>query len=59
VSAARVHAKPAERGQGQHRRPMLRVSLDQQVSAVTVAKRKFGESDDQIPFVCMSLVRQS
>jgi hypothetical protein len=54
-----VGAKPAEGGEGQHRRPVLRVGLDQQVSAVVVAKRKFRESDDHIPLMFVSLVSQS
>ncbi|GAA2758471.1 hypothetical protein GCM10009872_38310 [Actinopolymorpha rutila] len=38
---------------------MLRVGLDQQVSAVFVAKRKFRESDDHIPLMFVGLVVQS
>ena len=58
VTGARVHAEPAQRGQRQHRRPSLRVGLDQQVPAVVVAKRKFGQADDEVPFVLASLVLQ-
>jgi hypothetical protein len=54
-----VHANPAERRQGQHCRPLLRVRLDQQVSTVAVAKRKFREPDDQVPLMFMSMVGQS
>ena len=56
VTGARVHTEPAERGQRQHRRPSLRVGLDQQVPAVVVAKRKLGQADDEVPFVLTSLV---
>ena len=58
VTGARVHPEPAERGQRQHRRPSLRVGLDQQVPAVVVAKRKLGQTDDEVPVVLASLVVQ-
>jgi hypothetical protein len=54
-----VHANPAQRRQGQHRSPLLRVGLNQQVSTVAVAKRKFREADDEVPTVFVSMVRQS
>ena len=58
VTGARVHPEPAERGQRQHRRPSLRVGLDQQVAAVVVAKRKFGQADHEVPVVLASVVPQ-
>ena len=58
VTGARMHAQPAERGQRQHRRPSLRVGLDQEVTAVVVVERKLGQTDHEVPFVLSSLVPQ-
>ena len=58
VTGARVHPEPAERGQRQHRRPSLRVGLDQQVAAVVVAERKLGQADHEVPAVLASVVPQ-
>jgi hypothetical protein len=54
-----VGAKPAERGQGQHRRPVLRVGRDQQVPAVAGAQRQFRDPYDYIPPMLVSLVSQA
>ena len=58
MAGARVHAKPTQCGKRQHSRASLRVGLDQQVSAVAVAKRKLGQADDEVPFVLARLVPQ-
>jgi hypothetical protein len=54
-----VHSEPAECRQRQHRRPALRVGLDQEVAAVVVVKGKFSQADYQVPFVLASVVSQS
>jgi hypothetical protein len=59
VSTPRVHAEPAKCGQGQHRRPLLRIGLDQEVSAVAVAEWELGEPDDEVPSMVASLRRQA
>lgn len=59
VSTARVHAESAKCGQGQYRRPLLGIGLDQEVPAVAVAEWKLGEPDDEVPSMVVSLGRQA
>ena len=59
VPTTRVHAETAQCGQGQHRGPLGRIGLDQEVVAIVVSERKFREPDDEVPSMVMSLGLQS
>jgi hypothetical protein len=44
-----VHAQAAQRGQRQHGGSPFRIGLDQQVPALVVVERQFGQADHEVP----------
>ena len=54
-----MHPEPAQRGQREHRGPLLPIGLHEQVSALIVVEWELGQADDEVPVPLAGVVLQS